>query len=211
MAKGSISSFLLHLHPRFIPEKSAKVSFTFCLGGMAFFFFLVEVLSGALLMLHYHPSALNAYASIQKITHIVPYGWIIRNVHYWAGQAMVAAVCLHMIRVFLTRSYEDPRRLNWVVGMTCLVLTVLIDFTGYLLIWDDRALIAWTIARNILEIIPVIGASVASIIFGPTSDANAVLVRLYSFHIVIFSAFLVFLMSLHFWKIRKDGGISTPL
>ncbi len=162
-------------------------------------------------MLHYHPSAINAYASVQKITHIVPYGWIIRNIHYWSGQAMVVAVCLHMVRVFLTGSYENPRRLNWVVGMACLVLTLLVDFTGYLLVWDDRALVAWTIARNIVEIIPWIGPPTASIVFGPASDFNAAIVRLYSWHIAIFSLILAFLISLHFWKIRKDGGISTPL
>lgn len=211
MAKGSTSSFILHLHPRLIPEKSARFAFTFCFGGLAFFCFIIEVLTGSLLMLHYQPSASGAYASVQKITHIAPYGSVIRNVHYWAGQAMVVLVCLHMIRVFITRSYEEPRRLNWVVGVACLILTVFVDFTGYLLVWDDRALVAWTIARNILEMIPLIGAPAASTIFGTESDFNMAIIRLYSWHIVIFPLIMTFFMSLHFWKIRKDGGISIPL
>lgn len=211
MAKGSTSSFILHLHPRFIPEKSASFTFTFCFGGMAFFFFLIEVLTGLLLMLHYQPSASNAYASVQKITHLAPYGSVIRNIHYWGGQAMVVVVCLHMTRVFWTGSYEEPRRLNWIVGVACLILTVLVDFTGYLLVWDDRALVAWTIARNILEMIPLIGSPAASVIFGTESDFNTAIIRLYSWHIVIFPLILTFMMSLHFWKVRKDGGISIPL
>lgn len=211
MGKGSAKSFLLHLHPRLIPEQSAKFSFTFCFGGIAFFLFILEALSGFLLMLHYQPSVLNAYASIQKITHIYPYGWVIRNIHYWAGQAMVFAVLFHMMRVFWTGSYSDPRQFNWVIGSVCLVLTLLVDFTGYLLIWDDRALWAWTIARNVVEIIPLVGHTMASVIFGPASDFNVALARLYSWHVVILPAILLILTGLHFWKIRKDGGISVPL
>lgn len=211
MGKGSAKSFLLHLHPRLIPVQSVKFSFTFCFGGIAFFLFIVEVLSGFLLLLHYQPSVQNAYASVQKITHIYPYGWVIRNIHYWAGQAMVFAVLFHMKRVFWTGSYTAPRQFNWVIGSVCLVLTLLVDFTGYLLIWDDRALWAWTIARNVAEIIPLVGNTVASVIFGPASDLNVALARLYSWHVVILPVILLFLTGLHFWKIRKDGGISIPL
>lgn len=211
MSKGSFLSFLLHLHPRLIPEKSAQLSYTFCFGGIAVFLFLIETLSGILLMLHYQPSVQNAYGSVQKITHIVPYGWVIRNLHYWAGQAMVVVVFLHMIRVYWTNSYADPRKLNWVIGIVCLILTVLVDFTGYLLVWDDRALWAWTIARNLVEIVPWAGPSTASFIFGPGSEFNAAIIRLYSWHVVIFPGILFLMMMLHFWKIRKDGGISMPL
>ncbi len=175
------------------------------------FLFIVELLTGMLLMLHYQPSAQAAYPSVQMITHIVPYGWMIRNIHYWAGQFMVAVVCLHMIRVFWTKSYMHPRRLNWVVGTVCLLLTVFVDFTGYLLVWDDRALWAWTIARNVLVIIPWAGSAVASVVFGPSSDFSYAIVRLYSWHVAIIPALLTFFVALHFWKIRKDGGISTPL
>lgn len=211
MAKGSITSLLLHLHPRLVPEKSAEFSFTFCFGGIAVFLFFVELVSGLLLMLHYQPSVQGAYPTVQKITHIVPYGWVMRNIHYWAGQAMVVVVLFHMIRVFWTKSYLHPRQFNWVVGFACLILTVFIDFTGYLLVWDDRALWAWTIARNVVEIVPLVGFATASVIFGPASELNSVIVRLYSWHVVIFPATLLFLMALHFWKIRKDGGISIPL
>lgn len=211
MVKGSTSSLFLHIHPRLVPENSLRLSFTFCFGGLAVFLFFLEVITGALLMLHYQPSSTNAYGSVQRITHIIPYGWVLRNMHYWAGQGMVVAVFLHMIRVFWTRSYDAPRRLNWVVGIVLLILTALVDFTGYLMVWDDRALWAWTIARNLVDLIPIIGPGSAAILFGPASDLNTALVRLYSWHVVIFPAGLLFLMALHFWKIRKDGGISVPL
>ncbi|MBM3301906.1 MAG: cytochrome bc complex cytochrome b subunit, partial [Deltaproteobacteria bacterium] len=113
IARGSLSDFLLHIHPRHIPESSSKVTFTWCLGGLAAWMFVIEAVTGALLMLHYVPTPGGAYQSVQMITHIVPYGLLIRNLHYWAGQIMVVVVVLHMIRVVVTGSYAAPRRLNW--------------------------------------------------------------------------------------------------
>ncbi len=173
--------------------------------------FLVEILTGALLMLYYYPSVSNAYSSVQRITYYAPYGFVFRNMHYWAGQVLVILVLLHMVRVFWTQSYLPPRQLNWVIGVSLLVLVFLVDFTGYLLVWDERALWAWTIARNLTEKIPVVGDSFALVLFGPSDVGDLCLIRLYAWHILFLPAILAFLMSLHYWKVRKDGGISIPL
>jgi quinol-cytochrome oxidoreductase complex cytochrome b subunit len=211
MSRGSFSSFLLHLHPRVIPEASAGIRFTWCLGGLSVWMFALELLTGALLMLHYVPGVSSAYPAVQHVTHVVPYGFFIRNLHYWCGQAMVILVVLHAFRVLLTGSYAPPRHLNWLVGLSLLVLTLLVDFTGYLLVWDDRALWAWTIARNLTETVPGIGGALASLFFGPARLGDANIVRLYVWHIFLLPGFVFMLMGWHFWRIRKDGGISRPL
>ena len=178
---------------------------------MAVWMFLVESITGVLLMLHYVPTLSGAYPSIQDITHIAPYGFFVRNLHYWSGQVMVVLVAAHMVRVFLTRSFAAPRRMNWLIGLILLLTTLLVDFTGYLLIWDDRALWAWTIARNLTENIPLMGPFSASLFFGPGQVGDMSLVRLYAWHVVVLPGSLVMFMGWHFWRVRKDGGISVPL
>lgn len=173
--------------------------------------FFMEAVTGALLMLRYVPSLSGAYLSIQEITHLARYGFFIRNLHYWCGQAMVVLVALHMVRVFVTGSFAPPRRMNWVIGSVLLVTTLLVDFTGYLLVWDDRALWALTIARNLTASVPWLGSSLASVFFGPGEVGDMSLVRLYAWHVFLLPATMVLFMGWHFWKIRKDGGISVPL
>jgi len=211
MTSNSFWSLLLHLHPRRVPEASSKVTFTWCLGGLALWMFLLESITGALLLLHYVPTAGGAYPSIQEITHVVPYGFFVRNLHYWCGQIMVVLVVLHMVRVFVTGSFVAPRQFNWIIGLLLLIGTVFVDFTGYLLVWDDRALWARTIARNLAEAVPFAGRAAALLLFGAAEIADAVLVRLYVWHVLLLPAAMVGLMAWHFWKIRKDGGISLPL
>jgi quinol-cytochrome oxidoreductase complex cytochrome b subunit len=210
MSKGSFSELLLHLHPRFIPESASRTRFTWCMGGLAAWMFALEVITGVLLMLHYVPTASGAYPSVQTITHVALYGFFIRNMHYWCGQIMVGMVVLHMVRVFVTGSYAPPRHLNWLIGLGLLVATFIVDFTGYLLVWDDRGLWAWTIARNLAETVPLIGPFTANLLFGPSEVGDLALVRVYSWHVIILPGLLVGLMAWHFWRTRKDG-ISRPL
>lgn len=211
MAKGSLSKFIVHLHPRLIPEESARVQYTWCLGGLALWMFVLETFTGVLLMLHYIPSSHGAYPSIQYISHIVSYGFFVRNLHYWCGQAMVGFVVLHMTRVVLTGSYAPPRSLNWLIGISLLVCTLSVDFTGYLLVWDDRALWAWTVARNLSETMPGMGPLFAGLLFGPQEVGDLTLVRLYAWHVLLLPGTMIGLMGWHFWRVRTDGDISQPL
>jgi quinol-cytochrome oxidoreductase complex cytochrome b subunit len=172
--------------------------------------FVIEAVTGLLLLLHYVPTLDGAYLSVQDITYLVPYGFFIRNLHYWAGQFMVVFVVLHIVRVFFTGSFAPPRRFNWIVGLVLFLSTLLVDFTGYLLVWDDRSLWAWTIARNLAVEVPLIGPGLAALLFGPSQAADAALIRLYVWHVVFLPALMVVVMAWHFWKVRKDR-ISTPL
>jgi quinol-cytochrome oxidoreductase complex cytochrome b subunit len=172
--------------------------------------FLIEVLTGALLLFHYVPTVSKAYASVQYITHVAPLGFLIRNIHYWAGQFMVVLVALHMVRVYATGSYRAPRSFNWLIGVALLVCVIMVDFTGYVLVWDDRSLWAWTIAGNLALEIPIIGAFLSSFLFGPNPVSDASIIRVYAWHIFLWPGLMAFLMAWHFWRVRKDGGISRP-
>lgn len=172
---------------------------------------VLEIVTGVLLVLHYSPTARAAYPSIQAITHVVPYGFFVRNLHYWCGQLMVVLVALHMVRVFVTGSYAHPRQLNWLIGLGLLAITLVVDFTGYVLVWDDRSLWAWTIARHLVQTVPSVGDSTAAVLFGPGEVSDAVLVRVYVWHVILLPGLLSLLLAWHFWRIRKDGGISRPL
>jgi hypothetical protein len=125
------------------------VTYTFCLGGLSFFMFLLLTGTGVLLMFYYIPSDAQAYQSMKDIESSVTFGQLMRNMHRWAAQGMVIAVFLHMCRVFYTGSYKPPREFNWVVGVILLVLTFLLSFTGYLLPWDQLALWAVTVGSEI--------------------------------------------------------------
>lgn len=171
--------------------------------------FILESVTGILLVLYYLPTGSGAYLSVQEITHVVPYGFFVRNLHYWCGQVMVVLVVVHMVRVVVTGSYAPPRHFNWLIGLGLLVGTLLVDFTGYLLVWDGRSLWAWTIARNVAGTVPLLGSSIGALLFGPADPGDASLMRVYVWHVVFLPGLLLLLMGWHFWRIRRDGGIST--
>lgn len=211
MSKAAFSKLILHLHPRTLPKDSASIYFTWCLGGLSALAFIIEMVTGFLLLLHYTPTLSQAYAGIQDITYVAPYGFLIRNIHYWVGQFMIVLVVLHMIRVYATGSYKPPRSFNWIIGVGLLVCTIMVDFTGYVLVWDDRSLWAWTIARNLANETPLIGEFISAILFRPEPVSDGSIIRVYVWHVVFWPTIITLLMFWHFWRVRKDGGISRPL
>jgi cytochrome b6 len=172
------------------------------MGGITFFLFLVELLSGVLLMFYYRPTIQWAYHDILDLRDVVSLG-VLREIHRWGGHAMVIAVTLHTYRVFLTGSYKAPREFNWCVGVLLLVLTLLFSFTGYLLPWDQLSLWAVTVVANL-------AADAKPLLLGGQSVGEETLNRFYVLHCVALPLATVFLMGLHFWRVRKDG-ISGPL
>lgn len=225
-----LSNVFLHLHPVAVRTSGIKLSFTWCMGGLTFFIFLVEVITGVLLMFYYRPTVEYAYADIQGLRAHVTLG-LLREIHRWGAHAMVIAIWLHMMRVFLTGSYKPPREFNWGVGVILLVLTLLLSFTGYLLPWDQLAMWAITVGSNMARATPVLGhegpgAALLSIGGAPIIHAGSdarfgllagtfvgenALLRFYVLHCVAIPIAVSVLIAVHFWRIRKDGGISGPL
>src|ERR687898_652527 len=118
-----------------------------------FFLFLVETITGVLLMFYYRPTLEWAYNDILALRDVTSLG-ILRELHRWGAHAMVITVWLHMYRVFLTGSYKPPREFNWVIGVILLLLTLLLSFTGYLLPWDQLAICAITVGSNMARATP---------------------------------------------------------
>src|SRR5712675_1227783 len=151
-----LTNFFLHLHPVSVKQEGIALSYTWCMGGITFFMFLVETVTGVLLMFYYRPTLEWAYNDILALRDIYSLG-IMREIHRWGAHAMVITVWLHMYRVFLTGSYKPPREFNWVVGVILLLLTLLLSFTGYLLPWDQLSIWAVTVGSNMARAIPLLG------------------------------------------------------
>ncbi len=139
-----MTNVFLHLHPVKIRKSGVRLKFTWCMGGLTFFLFLVETFTGLLLMFYYRPTVATPTWTSSTSREHVPLG-IMREIHRWGAHAMVITVWLHMFRVFMTGSYKPPREFNWNVGVILLVLTLLLSFTGYLLPWDQLAIWAITV------------------------------------------------------------------
>jgi quinol-cytochrome oxidoreductase complex cytochrome b subunit len=136
---------------------------------------------------------------------------LIRNLHRWMAHGMVLTVLLHMMRVFYTGAYKPPREYNWVVGVILLVLTLLLSFTGYLLPWDQLAFWAITVGMNIAGAAPVLGGESRFVLLGGFEVGENALIRFYTLHVIALPLLAAIFMSVHFWRIRRDGGLARPL
>ena len=225
-----LGSLLLHLHPTRLPRHAVKVSYTWCMGGLTFYLMILLTVTGILLMFYYRPTVQFAYLDMKYLMNDVPFGKLMRNMHRWSAHLMLITVWLHMLRVFLTGSYKAPREFNWVVGVILLVLTMLLSFSGYLLPWDQLSIWAVTVGSNMALATPFMGSEgpgsefiqrklalatpssdVRFALLGGTVVGENALLRFYVLHCVLFPIVHGFLMAMHFWRVRKDGGISGPL
>lgn len=212
----------LHLHSVRTHRWSLRWTTTWGLGIATFAAFLITLITGVLLMFYYKPSPEAAYQSIKDIHFVVPTGRFIRNIHRWAGNVMVITVILHMARTFYTAAYRKPREFNWLIGMGLLVVTLGLSFTGYLLPWDQLAYWAITIGANIaaspqevtnaLGITPYFdpGGLQRLLLLGSDTVGPEALIRFYLLHVMILPLALLMLVAVHFWRIRKDGGLARP-
>lgn len=205
------NNVFLHLHPVRIRRESLKITYTFCLGGLSFFLFLLLTVTGVLLMFYYRPATAVAYSDMKDLETVVTFGLLLRNLHRYAAHGMVITVFLHMVRVFYTGAYKAPREFNWIVGVLLLTLTFLLSFTGYLLPWDQLAIWAVTVGTNMAGATPIIGDQVKFAIVGGYEIGDNTLIRWYVLHVIALPLLTALFMTVHFWRIRKDGGIAGPL
>jgi quinol-cytochrome oxidoreductase complex cytochrome b subunit len=201
----------LHIHPAKVKKEHMRFKHTFYLGFITFFLFVILVTTGVALMCYYRPSTSQAYQDMKDLQFVVFMGPFLRNMHRWAAHGMVVCVFLHMCRVFYTGSYKKPRQFNWVVGVLLLLLTLGLSFTGYLLPWDQLAYWAITVGTNIGSYAPFVGAQVREILLGGHTVGEAALLRFYVLHVAVFPSFVILLTIVHFWRVRKDGGLSRPV
>ena len=225
-----LSNVFLHMHPVRLRKSGVRLRYTWCMGGSSFFLFLVLTFTGLLLMFYYRPTLEYAYSDIVGLREHVPLG-IMREMHRWGAHAMVITVWLHMFRVFMTGSYKPPREFNWAVGVILMLLTLLLSFTGYLLPWDQLAIWAITVGSNMARATPFLGHEGPGAAFLQLGDIGLVhagndarfallggrfvgegaLLRFYVLHCLLIPFVAAILMAVHFWRVRKDGGISGPM
>jgi len=182
----------------------------YCLGGLTFFFFVVQAATGIMLAFYYQPTPEGAYASIQFIENEVRLGSAVRIIHHWSANGMIVMAFAHMIRVFIMGAYKPPRELNWVAGVILLTATLAFGFTGYLLPWDQRAYWATTVGTDIAGAIPVIGELALVFLRAGWNITGLTLSRFYALHVLILPLITVLALAMHFLMIRRQG-IKKPL
>jgi len=206
----SRNSLLLHLRPEKVHVRAIRVTHTFGLGGMALVLVMLLAFTGILMMFAYEPSPERAWQSIKAFEHEVLFGKLIRGVHHWSANLLIALTVLHLLRVFLTGAFHSRRRSNWLVGLSVLFFVLLSGFTGYLLPWDQTAYWAITICTEMLAKVPVIGSFLQQAIVGGPEIGAATVINFYALHVAITPIMLAFLLGWHFWLVRMAGGVVLP-
>lgn len=209
-SEAIISNVFLHIHPVKIYKDTLKITKTFGLGLISFYLFIILTVTGILLMFYFIPDTERAYHNMHDLEFAVSFGMIIRSMHRWAAHGMVAMVFLHICRVFYTAGYRAPREFNWVIGVILFILTLLLSLTGYLLPWDQLAFWATTIVSKIVGSTLFIGEELKYLFLGGTVVGQNALIRSYVMHVVLLPLVISIFMVVHFWRIRKDGGLARP-
>lgn len=192
------------------PVPKHAIRWWFCLGGITFTLFIIQGVTGILLSLYYRPTTEQAYESILFIMNNVRFGWLIRSIHSWSSTLMIAFCVAHMLRVFITGSFKNPRELNWVAGVFLLLLTLAFGFTGYLLPWDQKALWGSTVGSEILGVVPLVGDWLLGLLRGGMEITGLTLTRFYGIHMLVLPMLVFIFLGIHFVIIRRQG-ISGPL
>ncbi len=203
------TNIFFHLHPVKVNRQSLRAGYSFGLGVLTTVLFILLTLTGVLLMFYYVPTIERAYVDVLELQTLVPFGQLLRNMHRWSAHLMVIATILHMARVFYTGAYKPPREFNWTIGVVLLILTLGASFTGYLLPWDQLAFWAITVGTSVAGYEPLMGPTIQKILLGGPEVGQEALTRFYALHIMVIPGLLALLMSLHIWRVRKDGGLAA--
>jgi quinol-cytochrome oxidoreductase complex cytochrome b subunit len=180
-------------------------SFWYYLGGVTLFLFIMQVLTGVLLLFYYQPGIDTGYESVQFIMTKVRFGWLFRSIHHWSSNLMILFAFVHMFSAFFSRAYRVPRELTWMSGFVLLGLSMGLGFSGYLLPWNELAFFATKVGTDIAGAIPVIGDSLKVILRGGPDVTGATLSRFYAFHVALLPAIFTVLLGLHLLFIQRQG------
>ena len=174
------------------------------------FLTLVVGFTGILVTFYYLPTPDQAAKSVQQLAFLVPFGWLARNLHYWSAQLLVLVATLHLLRVVFTGAYRSPRRFNYLLGLALLVICLLMDFTGYVLRWDEGVHWALVAGTNLLRSIPLLGDSLYAAVVGGNQIGASTLIRFYAWHLFGLTLVALILLVWHIFRVRRDGGIAVP-
>jgi cytochrome b6 len=202
---GAVMDFLKH---KTVPQNRHTV-WTYT-GSVILLFFGIQVLTGIMLAFYYKPTLEEANKSVARIVTDVPLGWIVRSVHFWSASLMIAVVFVHLLSIWIIKSYRKPRELTWMSGCFLLILTLAFGFTGYLLPWDELSLAATKVGTDIPSSIPLIGVWATKFLRGGEDITGDTLSRFFSFHISVLPLLLLAVLGSHVFLIQKLG-MSLPV
>lgn len=198
---------------RFLKEKEVpqhKHTVWYYTGSAILLFFTIQVITGFMLILYYKPTLEGAHSSVVRIITEIPLGWIIRSVHSWSASFMIAFVFVHMVSIWLVKSYRKPREITWMSGVLLLVVSLAFGFTGYLLPWDELSLFATKVGTDIPSSVPVVGEWITQLLRGGEDVTGDTLTRFFGLHVCILPLFVLAILGLHVYLIQRQG-MSVPL
>ena len=194
-------------HKKQVPVHRHQVWYYF--GGMTLFLFVIQVLTGILLLLYYRPSAEEAYESVQFLMAEVEFGWLIRSIHAWSAHLMIVALFVHLFSVLLLKAYRRPREVTWVSGVALLGIALAFGFTGYLLPWNELAYFATKVGTEITGAVPLVGGFLVRLLRGGNEVTGATLTRFYGIHVAVLPAAVMLVLGLHLYLVQRHG-MSVP-
>jgi quinol-cytochrome oxidoreductase complex cytochrome b subunit len=201
---GAVEEFLRH---KTVPIHGHSIWYYF--GGMTLFLFVVQALTGILLLLYYRPTPNDAFESVQYIVTQVPYGWLIRSVHSWSANLLILTVFIHMFSVYFLKAYRKPRELTWITGMFLLFIMMGFGFSGYLLPWNTLAFFATKVGTEMAATVPLVGPWLLKFLRGGEEVTGATLTRFFGFHVAVLPGLTTMLLALHLLLVQHLG-MSVP-
>ena len=201
---GSIEEFLRH---KTVPVHRHTLWYYF--GGMTLFLFIIQVLTGILLLLYYRPTPNDAFESVQFIMTQVRFGWLIRSIHSWSANLMIFTAFVHMFSVYFLKAYRKPRELTWVTGMLLFFLVLGFGFSGYLLPWNTLAFFATKVGTEMAGSIPLVGKWLLIYLRGGEEVTGATLTRFFGFHVAVLPGLATLLLAMHLLLVQRLG-MSVP-
>ncbi len=205
-----LNTLVLHFRPVSVPLRTIRYSHTFGLGGMAAVLFGLLTVTGVLMLFVYEPVPGAAHEAVRRMMTGMAFGPLVRGIHFWSANLLVAVVALHMLRVALTWGFTGPRQFNWILGLGLLLSILASNFTGYLLPWDQLSYWAATIVTGMLSYIPAVGGTLQRMVRGGPEVGGPTLTIFYALHTTLIPVIILGLMALHFWRVRKAGGVVVP-
>lgn len=199
----SISTLVRTAQKKEVPLHRHSIWYYF--GGMTLFLFVVQVVTGILLLLYYRPSAENAFESVQFIVTEVKFGWLIRSIHSWSANLMILTLFIHMFSVFFMRAYNRPRELTWLSGVALLFISIGFGFSGYLLPWNEVSYFATKVGTDIAGDIPLVGHTMLRFLRGGDEVTGATLTRFFGFHVAVLPAMATVFIGIHVLLVQLHG------
>lgn len=203
----SISTLVAVARKKEVPVHRHSIWYYF--GGMTLFLFVVQVVTGILLLLYYRPSSETAFESVQFIITEVQFGWLIRSIHSWSANLMIATLFIHMISVFFLRAYYPPREITWASGVALLFISICFGFSGYLLPWNEVSFFATKVGTDIAGDVPIVGTAMLRFLRGGDDVTGATLTRFFGFHVAVLPAAATVFIGIHVLLVQLHG-MSVP-